>query len=581
MGVKIVIRSPAGSLGVVLLAATTLVAASEAAETRRVMAGRPSYDTSAFHNLFMGSGYRKEWVTPIDFPVLDLATFAGGLTPVRQVGGMQSLGLALKGKDGKSYTFRTTDKDPTKILPPEWADSVPARLFQDATAANHPGNGFVVPALAEAAGVLHTNPRYVFMPDDPALGEFRKTFGGEPGTIEEFPLPGPNGTPGFAGAVEIVSTGELWARSLAGKARVDGEALLRARLFDLWIADWDRHNKQWRWLRREGRELFEPLPEDRDQAFSKFGGLLMSAARATHPKFMDWKDSYENYEGWMTQGTEVDRWMLSEMDLTAFEATATELVARLTDTVIDDAVKRLPPEWYAIRGNELAGALKKRRAGLVAAALEYYARLYRKVDVQGTNLNDAVRVVRHSDGRLEVALSKDGGLGAVVPENLRPARDRRGPALPLRRDGPRGDGGPGGRADHPARRGRVRHGHARRLEKRRDPALRLRGQPCRERAGYARGYDRLGAAPGEAEGNALARVARLGQPNVAPVQGVVGAGPRRHAGGRVRAPDLGLPQVPVRHAPDGAAAVQHRAQRLQVQLRRRVQEGELEAVLRP
>ena len=34
----------------------------------------------------MGSGYRKEWVTPIDFPVLDLATFAGGLTPVRQVG---------------------------------------------------------------------------------------------------------------------------------------------------------------------------------------------------------------------------------------------------------------------------------------------------------------------------------------------------------------------------------------------------------------------------------------------------------------------------------------------------------------
>ena len=391
-----------------LVAVTALAAASGAAETRRVMAGRPSYDTSAFHNLFMGSGYRKEWVTPIDFPVLDLATFGGGLTPVRQVGGMQSLGLALKGKDGKSYTFRATDKDPTKILPPEWADSVPAKLFQDATAANHPGNGFVVPALAEAAGVLHTNPRYVFMPDDPALGEFRKTFGGEPGTIEEFPLPGPNNTPGFAGAVEIVSTGELWARSLAGKAQVDGAALLRARLFDLWIADWDRHNKQWRWLRRDGRELFEPLPEDRDQAFSRFGGLLMSTARATHPKFMDWKDSYGNYEGWMTQGTEVDRWMLSEMDRAAFEATATELVGRLSDTVIDDAVKRLPPEWYAIRGNELAEALKKRREGLVAAALEYYARLYRKVDVQGTNLNDAVRVVRHPDGRLEIALSKEG-----------------------------------------------------------------------------------------------------------------------------------------------------------------------------
>ena len=372
------------------------------------MAGRPGYDTSGMHNFFMGSGYRKEWVTPIDFPVLDLATFAGGLTPVRQVGGMQSLGLALKGQDGKSYTFRTTDKDPTKILPPEWADTVPAKLFQDATAANHPGNGFVLPALAEAASVLHSNPQYVFMPDDPALGEFRKTFGGQPGTIEEFPLPGPNGTPGFAGAVEILSTGELWARSLEGKARVDTGALLRARLFDLWVEDWDRHNKQWRWLRREGRDLFEPLPEDRDQAFSKFGGLLMSATRATHPKFMDWKDTYQNFEGWMTQGGEIDRWLLSEEDRAAFEATAKELVARLTDAVIDDAVRRLPPEWYAMHGKELAAALKKRRAGLVAAAGEYYARLYRKVDVHGTDLDDAVRVVRHGDGRLEVAVSKEG-----------------------------------------------------------------------------------------------------------------------------------------------------------------------------
>jgi hypothetical protein len=402
------VRRRAVRLGVALAATASFAAPSGATETRRVMAGRPGYDTSAFHNFFMGSGYRKEWVTPIDFPVLDLATFAGGLEPVRQVGGMQSLGLALKGRDGKAYTFRTTDKDPTKILPPEWADTVPAKLFQDATAANHPGNGFVVPALAEAAGVLHSNPQYVFMPDDPVLGEFRKTFGGQPGTIEEFPLPGPDGTPGFALAVEIVSTGELWKRSLEGRAQVDQGALLRARLFDLWIGDWDRHNKQWRWLRRDGRSLFEPLPEDRDQAFSKFGGLLLATARATHPKFMDWKDEYKNFEGWMTQGGEIDRWLLSGVDKAAFDATAAELAARMTDAVIDEAVKRLPPEWYAIHGKELAAGLEKRRTGLAAAADEYYRRLFRKVDVQATNLADTARVVRHDDGRLEVALSKPG-----------------------------------------------------------------------------------------------------------------------------------------------------------------------------
>jgi hypothetical protein len=46
-------RCPARALGVALAAAATLVAPAEASETRRVMAGRPGYDTSAFHNFFM------------------------------------------------------------------------------------------------------------------------------------------------------------------------------------------------------------------------------------------------------------------------------------------------------------------------------------------------------------------------------------------------------------------------------------------------------------------------------------------------------------------------------------------------
>ena len=307
---------------------------------------------------------------------------------------MQSVGLAMKGADGRSYTFRTSDKDPKRILPPEWGDTVPARLFQDSTTANHPGVGFVVPPLAEAAGVLHTTPRYVFMPDDPALGEFRKTFGGQPGTIEEFPLPGPGGAPGFAGAIEIVSTASSGRGSSPARRAVDDRALLRARLFDLWIQDWDRHNKQWRWLRRGKDALFEPLPEDRDQAFSRFSGLLLSMARGTHPKFMDFDGHYQNFEGWMTQGGEVDRWLLSAVGRAAFEETARDLAARLTDGVIDDAVGRLPPEWYALDGARLAAALKKRRDGLLPAALEFYARLASKVDVHATDLADSVRVTR-------------------------------------------------------------------------------------------------------------------------------------------------------------------------------------------
>lgn len=202
-------RAAAITDAVATTVALSLAVVAHPAEVKRVMAGRPGYDTSGVHNFFMGSGYRKLWVTPIDFLVLDLTSHAGGLTPVRQVGSMQSIGLALRGRDGTSYTFRTTDKDPTRILPPEWAGTVPAKLFQDSTVANHPGVGFIVPPLAEAAGVHHTQPGYVFMPDDPALGEFRKTFGGKPGTLEIYPTPASAEHPGFAGAVEILSTAEL------------------------------------------------------------------------------------------------------------------------------------------------------------------------------------------------------------------------------------------------------------------------------------------------------------------------------------------------------------------------------------
>jgi hypothetical protein len=394
-----------GCAATLLLLVAAPVAPEEA--SRRVIAGRPEYKSTGLKTFFMGNGYRALWVTPVDFPLLDLASFAGGLKPVRQVGSMQSIGLALSGGDGKSYTFRTTDKDPTRILPPEWKDTVPAKVFQDSTTANHPGVGFVVPPLAEAAGIPHTTPRYVFMPDDPALGEFRATFGGRPGTIEEFPQAAESG--GFAGATEILSTRELWQRWLDGGARIDASALLRARIFDLWIGDWDRHGRQWRWLRRATGQPFEPLPEDRDQAFSRYGGLLMGMARATHPRFMDFSERYENFDGFMEQSNEVDRWLLSGLGRDAFEAAAREIQARMADAVIEDAVKRLPKEWYDIDGARLAAALVKRREALPQAAAEYYRRLNRKVDVHGTDGVELVRAARSATGHLDLELRSAGG----------------------------------------------------------------------------------------------------------------------------------------------------------------------------
>ena len=45
------------------------------------------------------------------------------------------------------------------------------------------------------------------------------------------------------------------------------------------IGDWDRHEDQWRWAlfeKEDGTEICKPIPRDRDQAFSKYDGTMIS-----------------------------------------------------------------------------------------------------------------------------------------------------------------------------------------------------------------------------------------------------------------------------------------------------------------
>ncbi len=399
-----------------ILSVLVLAAADVSTETRTVTAGRPEYGRhSSFWRFHFGEGYRDLWTTPFEVEVLDLRTHKGGLTPVRQVGSMQSIGLALRGGDGRSYTFRTLDKDPTRILPPEWRTTLPAQIFQDQTAAANPGSSFVVPGLAEAAGVPHTNPVPVLMPDDSALGEFRETFGGKPGTLDEFPT----AEGGFMDATEIIPTADLWKRWLEGRGFVDTKALMRARLFDMFLGDWDRHVGQWRWMRIPGRDGYVPLPEDRDQALCDYGGIVLASVRRTNPRFLEWSTGYDNVEGLLLQGRDVDRWLLTGLERTAVDEAARELQTALTDAAIEAAVKRLPPAWYALRGEALARDLKARRDRLMEAAQVFYEDLSSRPDVHGTDQADVVRV-EHQPDALVVELSlRDAAGGAGKPYFLR------------------------------------------------------------------------------------------------------------------------------------------------------------------
>jgi hypothetical protein len=62
---------------------------------KTVIAGK-QYGTSNGHQKRWGKHYRKEWTTPVKFPVLILDTVAGGLNPYEAGGGRQSQSLRLR-----------------------------------------------------------------------------------------------------------------------------------------------------------------------------------------------------------------------------------------------------------------------------------------------------------------------------------------------------------------------------------------------------------------------------------------------------------------------------------------------------
>jgi hypothetical protein len=375
-----------------------------------VQAPGPQYGAGGLRRLLLGREYRSLWTTPISVEVLDLRSFAGGLRPVAKTGGQQTMALRLVGADGREFFFRSVDKDPSAALPPELRGTVAGSVVRDQVSSAFPTAPLVVDRLLTAAGILHSGDRLVVLPRDPRLGEFEAEFAGLLGFLEERIGGGPAG---HWGATEIIGSDSLFARTARSTDdRMDARALLTARLFDVFIGDWDRHADQWRWA-RFGNTLprrWAPIPLDRDQAFVKYDGLLLSVARQSAPQLLNFGPKYPYIAGATWNGRDLDRRFLVELDWPTWKAVATALQAKLSDAAIDDAVRALPPEHYALKGKPLSASLKQRRDHLLDAAERYYRLLAKQVDVHATDGADQALITRGPKGEVELTVA-----GGSVP----------------------------------------------------------------------------------------------------------------------------------------------------------------------
>lgn len=406
-------RRPSIVTGFLVAVLATAVISSAAAQnptarnvgpdTVTVVAGE-LYKAGSLHRFFLGDNHRDAWTTPMKVPVLDLRTFHGGLRPVKEGGGMQAKSLRLVAPDSSEYVFRQVRKT-NLILTDEYKHTIIWYIVRDEGSASHPTGAFAAAPLLGTVQVLHPTPRLYFMPDDPLLGEFRKDFAGILGMVEEYPSTPEKGR-AFADADKIIDSDALLdGINKDPENQVDARAFLTVRLMDMLLGDNDRHPGNWKWARFGKKDVapWEPIPRDRDKVFVSYEGLVLSIARLMQPSLVTFDRSYPNPTPLFANAGEFDRRLLGGLDRTVWDSVATSLMQRITDPVIDNAVRAMPPE-YASSSPEIAGKLKARRDRLRDEADRYYHELWRLADIHGTDADDQATVVRSGEGIVDVRI---------------------------------------------------------------------------------------------------------------------------------------------------------------------------------
>jgi hypothetical protein len=364
-----------------------------------VVKAHPSYDSvTHIHRKLFGENYRKEWAAPTKLPVIRLSE--KGLIPLQLGGGHQTHSLRLKDQNGTEWVLRSIEKYPDILLPEALRQTFAADWVRDAMSAQNPYGPLAVPVLSEAAHVPHTNPVIGFVAPDKNLGQYEKEFANTLCLLEEREPYGNSD-----------NTGKMLERlNEDNDNSVDSIEYFRAKLLDLFLGDWDRHEDQWRWLDEQkgsGRKYLA-IPRDRDQAFYKNEGFIPSIAsrKWIAPYLKGFNSDIKLGNSFFFEGRKLNSRFFISIDYNRWMQLTNEFIAAISDSVMETALLRLPPEVYKLCHDELLQKMKARRSHFAKAMSDYYYFLNRIIDLQTSNKNELVEITDGANGGLAVTIYK-------------------------------------------------------------------------------------------------------------------------------------------------------------------------------
>ena len=374
---------------------------------------------SGFYKTIWGERYREYFGTKIKAQTVDLDTLFGGLTPIRKGGGHQSKSLRLKDKQGREYVMRALRKNALQYLQAvafkdqyvedQLDETITQDLLLDVFTGSHPYAPFTIGTLSDAVGIFHTNPMLYYVPKQNAIGPFNNEFGDELYMIEERTSDGHGDKASFGFSNKLLSTDDFLKKIKKDEDHVlDEAAYIRARLFDMLIGDWDRHEDQWRWasFKENGKTIYRPIPRDRDQAFSIMAdGALLSFATSIIPGLRLMKSYEEDLKSpkWFNlEPYPLDMALINESNRDVWDAQVKHITDNLTNTVIDEAFTYFPEEVQGEAIQEIKRKLQGRRRNLQSISDEYYNHINKFGIIKGTNKDDWFDVERIPGGDTKV-----------------------------------------------------------------------------------------------------------------------------------------------------------------------------------
>lgn len=385
-----------------------------------------------------GDRYRELYGTTVEAKTALLDTLFGGLEVVRAGGGHQTRSLRLKDSLGREYNMRAIEKSAVQFLQTvafkdtpienKFENTLAEEVVQDFYTSAHPYAFLAIPTLSKAAGIYHTNPKLFYVPKQKALGPYNRNYGDELYMIVERPEGSWISHESFGKPQEdIESTAGVYERLRRDeKYSLDEAAYIRARIFDMLIGDWDRHEDQWRWAEFEnsdGKRLFRPIPRDRDQVFSNFDGAFFNTLRGLTGfanQFAVYGEDINNVKWFNSAAVGLDRSLIQNLTREEWIEQAKYLQDNISDEVIKKAFANLPPETKGDATERIINNLMARRSNLVEITKRYYDYFAEIGIISATDKDDLVEIERLPQGETRVGIYriKDNQKADVVSERV-------------------------------------------------------------------------------------------------------------------------------------------------------------------